>query len=433
MKSPAFVKPSIDEILQKFEDPKRKDVVRQANAETIKRMKQSSPVLIGIGKAKDHVPGMRKNLVLHAGPPITWDQCSGPMKGAIIGGLIFEGLAKNKDEAVRLVEKGKVDLESCHDHTAVGPMAGIITQSMSVYIVEDQTSGQRTYANFSDDLGDYLGSSVRFGVYEKPAIDHLHWIEDTLAPAINQAIEAAEYIDFFPIIGRGLLMGDDCHTTMNGATPLFLRALMPGLIKAVRDPKTLTNIVKLIYHDDLFALNPIMATCKAIAMAGSNVPHSSIVTVMARNGTEFGIKVSGLGDRWFTGLAEIGRPFLLMPGLSLSDVNRDMGDSAITETMGLGGTARSFSGSSQDATDITLQLYGVTQAESDVFKAPALDGRGLPMGFDILKVVEKNLRPYINSGLAQRHINRPMAGAGCLRPPMEAFVNAAIAFGDLKM
>jgi len=187
-----------------------------------------------------------------------------------------------------------------------------------------------------------------------------------------------------------------------------------------------------LHNDYLFALNPVMATCKAISMAGSNVTHSSIVTVMARNGTEFGIKVSGLGNKWFTGLAEIGHGELA-PGLSQSDVNRDMGDSAITETNGLGGVARSMAGSSQDATNTTLQMYKIAHAESDVFGIPALDGRGAPMGVDILKVVEKNIRPSINSGLAQRRMNRYSAGVGSLHPPMEAFVDAAVAFNELEL
>lgn len=432
MTSQDFIKPSVDEILQKFDgDPKRKEVIRQANAETVKRMKHANPLLIGVGKAKDNVPGMRKNLVLHAGPPITWSKASGPLKGAVIAGLLFEGLAKTKEEAIRIMEKGKVDLEPCHDHSSVGPMAGIITHSMSVFIVEDQTSGQRTYANISDDMGDYLFASIRFGVYDRPAIDHLHWIESTLAPSLNQAIEEAGGIDFLPIIGRSLLMGDDCHTIMDAATPLFLRQLMPGLIKACGDQETLIKITNLIYDDGLFALNPIMATCKAMSVAGSDVSHSSIVTVMARNGTEFGIKVSGLGDKWFTGLAEIGQGSL-SPGVFPSDINRDMGDSAITETMGLGGGVKSRSGSSQDATNITLQLYGISQAESDVFKVPALAGRGSPMGFDILKIIEKGVRPAVNSGLANRRMNRPAAGVGYLHPPMEAFVNAAVAFSDVE-
>ncbi|MEM8588048.1 MAG: DUF1116 domain-containing protein [Pseudomonadota bacterium] len=432
MTSQVQLKPNIDEVLRGFDEPRRKEAIQQANAETIRRMKQSTPVLIGLGKAKDHLPGMRENLILHAGPPITWNMASNALKGAVIGGILFEGLAQTKDEAIRLMENGEVDLEPCHDHDAVGPMAGITTSSMSVYIVEDQTSGQRTYSNISDDLGDFIGASVRFGVYEKPAIDHLHWIESTLAPVLGQAIEEAGSIDFIPIIAKSLLMGDDCHTSMNAATPGFLQQLMPGLIKATSDQETLLEIIGLIYRDSLFALNPIMATCKALSMAGANVSHSSIVTVMARNGTEFGIKVSGLGDRWFTGLAEIGRPGLLMPGLTQGDVGRDMGDSAITETNGLGGAAKSSAGSSHDATNTTLQMYQIAESESDWFGIPALDGRGAAMGFDILKVVGKGIRPAVNSGLAQRHMNVPMAGAGHLHPPMQAFVDAVIAFSEVE-
>lgn len=422
----------MDTILQKFDNPEFRQANQRANDETIKRMKLANPVLVGVGKAKDHVPGMHETLVLHAGPPLDWKDASGAMRGAIIGGLIFEGLAKTRDEAIAIAEKGGVELASCHDHRAVAPMAGIITNSMSVYIVEDQNSGERFYSNISDDLGDFLGSSVRFGVYEQRAIEHLRWMESTLAPALNQAIEDVEFIDLVPIIGRALLMGDNCHVTMDAATPLFLQQLLPGLIRSCKNQDDLLRIVELIHNDSLFALNPVMATCKAIGHAGSGVRHSSIVTVMARNGTGFGIKVSGLDDRWFTGLAEIGRG-TLAPGLSASDVGRDMGDSAITETMGLGGVARSLFGSTREVTELTLQAYGLAHAESDVFKIPALDGRGAPMGFDILKVVEKRQRPTINSGLAHKHMNHYSAGVGVLHPPMEAFVDAAIAFGDVEL
>ncbi len=425
------IKPTVAELLQKFKDPAFKVANQQANAETISRMKRSSPVVVGVGKAKDHIPGMRENLILHAGPPNTWDKASGAMKGAIIGGMLFEGLARTKDEAVAMMEKGEVDLEPCHDHDAVGPMAGITTWSMPVFIIEDQVSGQRTYSNISDDLGDFMGASVRFGVYEKPAIDHLHWVADTFGPILNDVIQDVGPIDLLPIIGKGLLLGDDCHVAMTATTPMFLRVLMPGLIKACKDQDTLLKITELIYCDELFTLNPIMATCKAISIAGSNVAHSSIVTVMARNGTEFGIKVSGMGDRWFTGLAEIGRGFL-MPGLSPADIGRDMGDSAITETMGLGGTARSIAGGFKDATGTTTQLYGVTESESDFFRIPALENRGSPMGFDVLKIIEKKIRPAVNSGLANRQMNRPAAGVGYLHPPMEAFVSAAIALGEAE-
>ncbi|WP_051131970.1 YlbE family protein [Legionella tunisiensis] len=393
MQNQTHIKPNLDEILEQIQNSEFKEVIQQANDEALKRMKQANPILIGIGKAKDHVPEMRENLILHAGPPITWKQASGALKGAIIAGLLFEGLAKTKEEAIAIMEKGDVDLGSCHDHNAVGPMAGIITASMSVYIIEDQMSGYRTYSNISDDPGDYRGSSIRFGVYEKRAIDHIHWLERDVVPILNQAILDAGGIDFVPIIGKSLLMRDDCHVTMNAATPLFLRKLMPGIIKACRNKELMTKIITLIYQDDLFALNPIMATCKAIGDAGRNVNHSSIVTTMARNGTEFGIKVSGLGNQWFTGLSEIGRPVLLMPGVSPSDINRDMGDSAITETMGLGGTVKSISGSSQDAINITLKMYDITHAESDSFRIPELDGRGAPMGFDILKIVDKKSAP----------------------------------------
>ncbi len=179
---------STKDISEKFNNPPFSEVIQAANAEAVRRMKLASPVVIGVGKAKDHIPDMRENLVLHAGPPITWKEASGAMKGAIIGAMLFEGLASGKEHAIERLEKGEIDIESCHDHCAAGPMAGVVTSSMSVFIVEDTTSDSRFYSNISDDLGDFLGSSVRFGVYEDRAIEHLKWIERVLAPALNAAI-----------------------------------------------------------------------------------------------------------------------------------------------------------------------------------------------------------------------------------------------------
>ncbi|WNZ57525.1 DUF1116 domain-containing protein [Microbulbifer sp. MKSA007] len=429
MRTDIEFRPSTEEILHKLATPEFQALNQQANDESIKRMKQAVPILIGIGKASNNIPGMRKNLVLHAGPPITWQRASGPLKGAIIAGLIYEGLAKNKAEAERVMEEGRVDLEPCHNHNAVGPMAGIITHSMSVYIVEDKLSGNRAYSNLSDDRADYRGSSIRFGVYDKEAIDYLRWIEDEIAPVLNQAIQDEGGIDFVPIIGRSLLMGDDCHVMTNAATLIFSRILMPGVIRASKKRKDIERITNQIYKDETFPLNPIMATCKVISDAGSGIPHSSIITTMARNGTEFGIQVSGLDKAWFTGLAGVGHG-LLMPGITPADVNRDMGDSAITETMGFGGIHRTFSGTYQDNIDNILKMYDVCHSESDFVVTPGIEGRGAPFGFDLLKIIRTGTTPTINSGLAHKSMNRYQVGTGSLHPPLEAFLNAAASFLD---
>ncbi|WP_444906086.1 DUF1116 domain-containing protein [Microbulbifer sp. SSSA008] len=427
MRTDIEFRPSTEKILHELADPDFQALNQQANDETVKRMKQATPVLIGIGKAGDNIPGMRKNLMLHAGPPITWQRASGPLKGAIIAGLIYEGLAKNKAEAEKIMAEGGVDLEPCHDHSAVGPMAGIITYSMSVYIVEDKVTGYRAYSNLSDDRGDNRGSSMRFGVYDQDAIDQLHWIENHIAPVLDQVIKEQGGIDFLPIIGRSLLMGDDCHLMTNAATLLLSGIILPGIIKNCTNKHDIEKISTQIYQDGSFSLNPIMATCKAVADAGSGIPHSSIITTMARNGTEFGIKVSGLGNTWFTGIAGVGHGQLVQ-GVTPADVNRDMGDSAITETVGLGGTVRSISGSSVETVNNTLQMYNLSHSESDTFLTPGIDDRGPPLGFDLLKIIKANITPTINSSLANKTMNRYMAGIGSLRPPMEAFTKAAASF-----
>ncbi|MCO1334444.1 DUF1116 domain-containing protein [Microbulbifer sp. OS29] len=424
MKTDFEFRPSTEKILHELATPDFQALNQQANDETIKRMKQAVPILIGIGKAGDNIPGMRKNLILHAGPPITWQRASGALKGAIIGGLIYEGLAKNKGEAEEIMKEGSVDLEPCHNHSAAGPMAGIITYSMSVYIVEDRLSGYRAYSNLSDDRGDNLGSSMRFGVYDKAAIDQLHWNESHIAPVLDQVIKEKGGIDFLPIIGRSLLMGDDCHVMTNAATLLLSGILLPGIIKNCKNKHDIEKIATQIHQDGTFSLNPIMATCKAIADAGNGIPHSSIITTMARNGTEFGIKVSGLGDTWFTGIAGVGHGSLTQ-GLTPADVNRDMGDSAITETVGFGGIVRSFSGSNLDTINNTMSMYNIAHSESDSFLTPGIDDRGPPLGFDLLKIIKLDTTPIINSSLANKTMNRYMAGVGALHPPMEAFTKAA--------
>ena len=406
--------------------------IEKANAEAVERLMEARALLVGLGKALDVIPGMRENLLLHAGPPITWARASGPMRGAITGALIFEGKATNEAEAQALVESGAIELEPCHHHQAVGPMAGVICPSMSVYILENKTHGNRSYSNLNEGYGKVL----RYGAYSAEVLDKLRWMEEVMAPVLAQAIEASGGLDIRALLAEALHMGDEGHNRNKAGSILYTTKLAPFIVKAAR-PDVASDVLRFLGDNALSVLNPVMAACKAMADAAHGVEGSTIVTVMARNGTDFGIRVSGLGDRWFT--APVATPQgLYFPGFSGDDASGDIGDSTITETAGIGGFAMAsapaivtfVSGTPRDALNATLEMYEITTAEHRYFTMPPLDFRGTPTGIDIRKVVEKSITPRVNTGIAHRDAGVGQIGAGLVRPPMAMFEEALVAFAE---
>ncbi len=407
--------------------------IEQANREATDRMIEARPVLVGLGRALDVIPGMREDLLLHAGPPITWERASGPLKGAIIGALLFEGKARDAAEAEHLVTSGQIRLEPCHHHQAVGPMAGVTSPSMQVYIVENKTHGNRAYSNLNEGYGKVL----RYGAYDESVQTRLRWMHDVMAPVLRDAIEASGGIDIRALLGEALHMGDEGHNRNKAGSILFLKALAPYIAKAAPNAAVAADVLKAIGGNALSVLNPVMAACKAMADAAHGIEGSTIVTTMARNGTDFGIRVSGLGDRWFTGPSQIPRG-LYFPGFSAEDANPDIGDSTITETAGIGGFAMAtapaivtfVSGTPKDAINTTLEMYEITFTEHRYFTIPALDFRGTPTGIDIRKVVETGITPRINTGIAHKQAGVGQIGAGLVRPPLSIFEEALVAFAE---
>jgi uncharacterized protein DUF1116 len=407
--------------------------IEQANQEATTRMIEARPVLVGLAKAKDVIPGMKGNLLLHAGPPIEWARMSGPLRGAIIGALIFEGKAKNEAEARALVERGAVQFDSCHHHGAVGPMAGVTSPNMSVYILENKTHGNKSFSNLNEGYGKVL----RYGAYSDDVLTRLRWMENVLAPMLRDAIEASSGIDIKALLAEAMHMGDEGHNRNKAGSVLFLRNLAPHLAKVAKKSDDLSDVLKYIGDNALSVLNPVMAACKAMADAAHGVEGSTIVTAMARNGTDLGIRVSGLGERWFTAPAGIPQG-LYFPGFKAEDANRDIGDSTITETAGIGGFAMAaapaivtfVSGTSKDAVTATMEMYEITFAEHKYFTIPYLEFRGTPTGIDIRKVVEKQIAPRINTGIAHKDAGVGQIGAGLLRAPMKVFEDALEAYAD---
>ncbi len=407
--------------------------IEGANRTTVARMMDAHPVLIGLGRARDVIPGIRENLLLHAGPPVTWERMAGPMKGAAVGALILEGRAHGWNDAEALIRSGAVEFEPCHHHSAVGPMAGLISPSMMVYVIENQTGGNRAYSGINEGRGKVL----RMGAYSEEVLARLRWLNDVLAPVVNDAIQFSGGVDLRVLLSQALHMGDDGHNRMAASSLLFLKALAPYIVKAAPNSDVASDILRAISDNPLAVLNPAMAACKTMADAGHNVEGSTIVTVMCRNGTDFGIRVSGLGDRWFTAPAGIVKA-LYFPGFTEKDANPDIGDSTITETAGIGGFAMAAApaivtfvgGSAKDAVRTTLDMYEITYAEHTYFTMPPLDFRGTPTGIDIRKVVEKGIPPRVNTGVAHREPGIGQVGAGIVTAPMSVFEDALIAFAE---
>ncbi len=407
--------------------------IDQANADAIERMIEAHAVLVGLEKARDVIPGMRDNLLLHAGPPISWDRASGPLRGAITGALIFEGKAKDEAGARALIERGEIDLEPCHHHQAVGPMAGVTSPSMSVYVIENATHGNRAFSNLNEGYGKVL----RYGAFDEEVQQRLRWMEDVMAPILKKAIEASGGIDVKALLAEALHMGDEGHNRNKAGSILYLKALAPHVARVSPDSATAAAVLQAIGDNALSVLNPVMAACKAMADAAHGIDGSTIVTTMARNGTDFGIRVSGLGERWFTAPAQIPKG-LYFPGYGDDDANADIGDSTITETAGIGGFAMAaapaivtfVSGTPQDALHATMEMYEITYGEHKYFTIPPLDFRGTPTGIDLRKVIETGLTPRVNTGIAHKQPGVGQIGAGLVRPPREIFEEALVAFAE---
>jgi len=337
------------------------------------------------------------------------------------------------EEAQRLVESGQIKLEPCHHHQAVGPMAGVTSPSMWVYIIENKTHGNRAYSNVNEGYGKVL----RYGAYSQEVLERLRWLNERMAPVLARAIELSGGLDMRTMLAEALHMGDEGHNRNKAGSILYTAKLAPSIVQAASDSELAARILKTLGDNALSVLNPVMASCKAMADAAHGVEGSTIVTTMARNGTDFGIRVSGLGDRWFT--APVATPKgLYFSGFSEEDASGDIGDSTITETAGIGGFAMAaapaivtfVSGKPKDAIHATLEMYEITYTEHKYFTIPALDFRGTPTGIDIRKVVETNITPRVNTGIAHKEAGVGQIGAGLVRPPMEMFQEALLAFAE---
>jgi len=406
--------------------------IKEANAKAVERMQNAEPVLVDIETAEDVIPGMTKKTILHAGPPVEWDDMCGPMRGAVIGALIYEGLAEDEDEAVELAGSGEITFDPCHHHQAVGPMAGIVSASMPVYVVENRDQGNKAFCTINEGLGKVL----RYGAYSDKVIEKLKWIENTLAPALKEALALTEDgINIKNMTSQALHMGDECHNRNKAGSALFIREITPYLLQTDTDNDTIKDIINFMADNEHFYLNISMPACKATMDAAHGIEGSTIITAMARNGVEFGIRVSGLDEEWFTGEAQV-IDGLFFPGYSTDDANPDIGDSTISETAAIGGFAMAAApaivgfvgGTPEDAVNFTKSMYEISVEENNTFTIPSMGFRGTATGIDVRKVVETGILPAINTGIAHKDPGVGQVGAGLVDPPKNCFEDALRAF-----
>ena len=406
--------------------------IARANDEAVARMQAARPLLVGVARAGDALPGLGGRTILHAGPPLEWSDAAGPLRGAVIGALLYEGLVGTPEEAERVAASGEIELSPCHEHAAVGPMAGVISRSMPVWVVEDSTGGGRAHCTFNEGLGRVL----RYGAHGPDVLERLRWMGDVLAPVMGAAL-GKRPVDLHALLAQALQMGDEGHNRHRAATALFVKELVPALLELDAPSDHTAAAARFIAGNDHTFLNLAMPAAKLAADAAAGIEASTIVTALARNGTEFGIRVSGTGERWFTGPAQRVEG-LYFPGYGEDDAARDIGDSAITETVGLGGFAMAAApaiasfvgGTPEDGLAATREMRDIAWAESESWLIPALGFRGTPVGIDCRAVCRSGVLPVINSGIAHRKPGVGQIGAGIVRPPAEPFLKALVALAE---
>ena len=406
--------------------------IEDANAEALNRMFSADPVLVDVVPATEAIPDLKDKMILHAGPPVDWESMCGPMRGAVTGIAVFEGWAVNLEDAAAMAADGQFEFHPNHHFDAVGPMTGMTTVSQLVMVVENRAYGNRAYCTINEGLGKVM----RFGGNDAEVLDRLGWLRDDFGPALGRALRNMGGIPLKSLVARGLTMGDEMHQRNVACSSLTLRALAPAMAETSTDNASLSRSLAFIGGNDQFFLNLAMALGKAMMDSVRDIDGSTIVTAMCRNGTDFGIRVSGTGDTWFTAPVEMPEG-LYFPGYTEADANPDMGDSTIVETIGLGGFAMGAApavagfvgaGSASEAGNFTRAMSEITVGQNPEWTIPSMDYLGVPSGIDIRLVVETGLVPTINTGIAHKEPGIGQVGAGIVRAPMACFEQALVAF-----
>lgn len=405
--------------------------IEGANQEAVRRILAGDPLWEDIRPAGEVVPGMTGNTILHAGPPIPWERMAGPMRGAVMAALMFEGRAHSPDDADRLASSGEIQFSPCHEHRTVGAMAGVISPSMPVFVVRNASFENLAYCGWRD-------LAQASGCFDEPTLKNMRWLREVGMPALSAAVKKRGGLELKPLWARALTMGDELHNRVSAGTSIFARAMAPHLVRAVADSSRTAEILEYLADFDLAIVPLTMAGCKSILDPAHGIEASTVVTAIARNGVEVGIRVSGLGDRWFAGPAQAVKG-TYHPGFTQEDGCPDLGDSAIIETAGFGGCAIAAAPTHITVADepgaanqYTREMYEITLARNPSYPIPTLGFQGTPTGIDIRRVVETGVLPIVDTPVAHKEPGRVrgVIGFGMSRPPLQCFVKALAAFGE---
>ncbi|SJZ52106.1 Protein of unknown function [Pilibacter termitis] len=409
--------------------------IDQANQAVIDKIIASSPFLLDVVPAKEVIAELKDYVLLHAGPPIQFHEMTNPMQGSCIGATLFEGWATTEEEALELLENGKITFIPCHEVQAVGPMGGITSQNMPVFVVENATDNNRAYCTMNEGIGAVL----RFGAYSPEVIKRLSWMRDVLGPTLSKALKTLENgLNLNVLIAKAIAMGDEFHQRNIAASLAFLKEIAPIIPKLVISEKEKEEVLTFLADTDQFFLNIMMAASKAVMDGARKIQEGTVVTAMCRNGKDFGIRISGMGDTWFTAPANTPEG-LYFSGYSAEDANTDIGDSAITETFGVGGMAMIAApavtrfvgtGGFYEALEISDNMTEICLAHNPNFPVPTWDFKGICLGIDARKVVETGILPVINTGIAHKKAGIGQIGAGTVTPPLACFEKALRAYAE---
>ncbi|MTV19327.1 DUF1116 domain-containing protein [Staphylococcus delphini] len=408
--------------------------IDEANDAVIQKMIAAAPFLTDVVPAKSVIPELKEHVLLHAGPPIKYENMTDPMQGSCVGAILFEGWANDEASARELLENNRITFIPCHHVNAVGPMGGITSPNMPVLVVVNKENGNEAYCQMNEGIGAVL----RFGAYNTQVIERLEWMRDVLGPVLSKALKTFEEgLNVNVLIAKAIAMGDEFHQRNIAASLAFLKEVSPAITELENvSSAEKTEVIQFLADTDQFFLNIAMATGKAMMDAARTIQHGTVVTAMCRNGENFGIRIAGMGDEWFT--APVNTPQgLYFTGYSADDANPDIGDSAITETIGVGGMAMIAapavtrfvgSGGFQDALETSNQMMEICVGENPNFIIPTWDFKGACLGIDARKVVETGITPVINTGIAHKVAGFGQIGAGTVHPPIACFEKAIVAY-----
>ncbi|AZP03909.1 bifunctional FdrA/YlbE family protein [Jeotgalibaca ciconiae] len=414
---------------------KHAEEIDQANEKVIGRLRDSQPFLMDVVPAISVIPELDGKVLLHAGPPIKYENMTGPMQGSCVGASLFEGWADSEEEARRQLESGEVEFIPCHHVNAVGPMGGITSANMPVLVVENKQDGTTAYCTMNEGIGKVL----RFGAYSQEVVDRLTWMKDVLGPVLGKALRKLEGgLNLNVIVARAITMGDEFHQRNIAASLIFLKEVTPTIIELDIDQKDKKAVIDFLAQTDQFFLNIMMAIGKAMVDYARKIKEGTVVTTLTRNGENFGVRIAGLGDEWFT--APVNTPNgLYFTGFTEEDANPDIGDSAITETVGVGGMAMIAApgvtrfvgaGGFQEALDVSNEMEKIAVSLNPNWTIPTWDFKGSVLGIDVRKVVETGITPLINTGIAHKIAGKGQVGAGTVRAPLACFEKALVAYAE---